>query len=113
MDRIDDLAEAINDVLLGFALSIPLEIAGAIVLRNPPYWYSPFDIMMYKLIILLFAIAIMEAMKRWSFMYTIGYSLGFLIMSAFFGLEVLNLIAIIIIIFVTFLIMITRMKWKV
>ncbi|MDH5806646.1 MAG: hypothetical protein QXW62_02315 [Candidatus Methanomethylicaceae archaeon] len=45
MNKTINLLEAINDALLGFALSIPLETAGAIVLRNPPYIYSSFDIL--------------------------------------------------------------------
>lgn len=113
MNKIIDLAEAVNDVLLGFALSIPLEIAGAIVLRNPPYLYNPFDILMCKLIILLLAITIIEIARHWSFMYTIGYFLGFLIMSAILGLEILNLITIMIIIVVTLLITIIRIRWRI
>ncbi|MEM0100774.1 MAG: hypothetical protein QXE87_04945 [Candidatus Methanomethylicaceae archaeon] len=108
MNKTINLLEAINDALLGFALSIPLETAGAIVLRNPPYIYSSFDILICKLIILLLAITIIEIARHWGFVYTIGYFLGFLLMSTILGLEVLNLIAIIMIIAITLLITIIR-----
>lgn len=111
MNKFIDLAEAINDILLGFALSIPLEIAGIIVLRDSPYWYNSIDILVCKLIILLLAIAIIEVTRHWSLMYTMGYFFGFLLMSVILGLEILNLIAIIMIIFVTFLITIIRIKF--
>ncbi|MCS7097537.1 MAG: hypothetical protein NZ922_00935 [Candidatus Methanomethyliaceae archaeon] len=117
MNEVNDLAMAINDILLGLSLSIPLEISGAIILNAPHmigYWsaYDPSIIVLCKLIILIGAIAIIELMKHWGLMYAIGYLIGSIIMGIFFGFDLFNLAIIFMVIFSTFLITIFRMRWR-
>ncbi|MBC7112769.1 MAG: hypothetical protein H5T34_01890 [Candidatus Methanomethyliales bacterium] len=111
------LGAAIQDVLLGFALSIPLEIAGAIVLHSPQigYLWATHDVTLiiwYKFLLIILAIAIIEILGHWGLMYAIGYLVGALLMSIVLGFEVLNLIMVFLVILITILITMVRMIWK-
>lgn len=117
MSEVKDLAAVINDILLGLSLSIPLEISGAIILRSPHtigYWliYDPSIVILCKLSILIGAIVIIEFMRHWGLMYAIGYLLGSVIMGVFLGFDLLNLTIIFVVIFMTLLITIARMRWR-
>lgn len=109
------LAAAVQDILLGFALSIPLEIAGFIVLNNPQnlgyIWTTndPILVLEYKFLLLIMAIVMVEIMGHWGLMYATGYLIGSLFMSLLLGFEVLNLVMVFTAIFVAFLITMVRM----
>ncbi|MEM2881175.1 MAG: hypothetical protein QXO54_00335 [Candidatus Methanomethylicaceae archaeon] len=111
------LASAIQDILLGFALSIPLEIAGSIVFNNPQlgYLWTTSDLILiigYKFLLIMVAVAIIEVLGHWGLMYTLGYMVGALLMSIILGFEILNFIMILIAIFVALLVTVVRIVWR-
>ncbi|MCQ5340601.1 MAG: hypothetical protein NO483_02690 [Candidatus Methanomethylicia archaeon] len=111
----EELAKIVQDILPGFVLSIPVEISSSIILKNPQYFGLSFTIndllliISCKFLIIILAIAIIEAMRRWGLMYAIGYLIGYLFIAIFLGFEILNLIMIFAIIFIAFIITIIRM----
>jgi hypothetical protein len=111
------LGAAIQDLLLGFALSIPLEVAGAIVIDNPQlgHLWTVHDVVLvveYKFLLLVMAIAIIEILGHWGLMYAIGYLVGALLMSLLLGFELLNLIMVFLAILVALFITFARMIWR-
>ncbi len=114
----EGLPAAIQDILLGFTLSIPVEIAGSLVLKSPQYLgylFTTDDLLLiisYKFLIIMLAIFIVELMRHWGLMYAIGYLIGYLFIAVFLGLEILNLLMIFAVIFVAFIITTIRMAWK-
>jgi len=111
------LGAAIQDLLLGFALSIPLEVAGAIVIDNPQlgHLWTVQDVVLileYKFLLLVMAIAIIEILGHWGLMYAIGYLVGALLMSLLLGFELLNLIMVFLAILIALFITLVRMIWR-
>jgi hypothetical protein len=108
---------AIQDLLLGFALSVPLEIAGSIIVESPQlgYLWTVHDVILiveYKFLLLVMAIAIIEITGHWGLMYAIGYLVGVLLMSILLGFELLNLIMVFLAILVALFITLARMSWR-